>query len=93
MEYFAASLPRTGSSSPASADDPRLGQRVVGGQVLLAGPSDADDADAQRRGHAPARSNHARGASGLPATARRPPGRGAAHSIALAMTRWTSGWW
>ena len=78
--------------------DVRAGERVVGGDVLLAGPPQADDADAQvagvaRGAHAPPRSNHPRGASGLPGTARGTPGPGAAHSIALAITRWTSAWW
>jgi hypothetical protein len=75
---------------PGEGDVLRPRERLVRRQVLLAGPADADDADADVAHRA---SNHPRGDSGLPGTARRTPGAGAAHMTAFAITRWMSAWW
>ena len=76
----AASLARRAVLEAGERDDLGVRVGVVGGEVLLAGPAEADDADAQvgvARGH-PC-SNQPRGDSGLPGTARGTPGPGAAH--------------
>ena len=83
IPYFAGELGARAVLEAGERDDLRARVGVVGGEMLLAGPAEADDADAQGRGHA----NQPRGAIGLPGTARGTSGPGAAHSTALAMTR------
>ncbi len=71
---------------PGQADELDVGVRLVGLEVPLARPADADHGDPQR-----AHANHPRGDSGLAGTGCR--NCGAAQRTALASTRWIAGWW
>ena len=61
---------------PGEADELHVGERGVGGEVLLARPADADHGDPQR-----AHANHPRGDWGLPGTRCRDLRRGPADGV------------